>query len=156
MTWKAREYGVNTRFIELAGEINYSMRNWVVTKLIEALNSVGKALRGSRILVLGVAYKKNLDDLRESPAIEILEKLLARGALADYSDPHVPRFPKLRQHKLDLSSVEVTAASVASYDAVLLLTDHDAFDYELIRRHARLIVDTRGRFRRLDAKVVGA
>lgn len=156
LTWKAREYGVNTRFIELAGEINYSMRNWVVTKLIEALNSVGKALRGSRILVLGVAYKKNLDDLRESPAIEILEKLLARGALADYSDPHVPRFPKLRQHKLDLSSVEVTAASVASYDAVLLLTDHDAFDYELIRRHARLIVDTRGRFRRLDAKVVGA
>src|SRR5690625_354367 len=156
LTWKAREYGVNTRFIELAGEINYSMRHWVVTKLIEALNSVGKALRGSRILVLGVAYKKNLDDLRESPAIEMLEKLLDAVALADYSDPHVPRFPKLRQHKLDLSSVEVTAASVASYDAVLLLTDHDAFDYELIRRHARLIVDTRGRFRRLDAKVVGA
>ncbi|HLS68736.1 MAG TPA: nucleotide sugar dehydrogenase [Kiloniellales bacterium] len=156
LTWKAREYGVNTRFIELAGEINHSMRNWVVTKLTEALNSVGKAMRGSRILVLGVAYKKNLDDLRESPAIEILEKLLARGALADYSDPHVARFPKLRHSNLDLSSVPVTAAGLAAYDAVLLLTDHDGFDYELIRRHAPLIVDTRGRFRRLDAKIVSA
>src|SRR5690625_792177 len=156
LTWKAREYGINTRFIELAGEINQSMRDWVVTKLTEALNGDGKALRGSRILVLGVAYKKNVDDLRESPAVEILAKLLARGALADYSDPHVPRFPKLRQHDLNLSSVTVTSASLARDDAVLLLTDHDRFDYELIRQHARLIVDTRGRFRRLDARVVSA
>src|SRR5690554_3044094 len=156
LTWKAREYGINTRFIELAGEINQSMRDWVVSKLVETLNSDGKALRGSRVLVLGVAYKKNVDDLRESPAVEILSKLLARGALADYSDPHVPRIPKLRQHSLNLSSVPITAASLARFDAVLLLTDHDRFDYELIRQHARLIVDTRGRFRRLDARVVSA
>lgn len=156
LTWKAREYGINTRFIELAGEINQSMREWVVTKLVEALNDRGRALKGSRILVLGVAYKKNVDDMRESPALEILERLAAKGALADYSDPHVPRFPKFRHHTLDLSSVPVTAATLARYDAVLLLTDHDRFDYELIRRHARLIVDTRGRFRRLDACVVSA
>ena len=156
LTWLARKHGLSTRFIELAGQINTDMPRYVVERVAYALNEQRKALHGSRILVLGVAYKKNVDDLRESPAIEILEKLLVRGALVDYSDPHVPRFPKLRQHKLDLSSVPVTAGSLARYDAVLLLTDHDRFDYELIRQHARLIVDTRGRFRRLDARVVTA
>ncbi|WP_366556739.1 nucleotide sugar dehydrogenase [Aquibaculum sediminis] len=156
LTWKAREYGINTRFIELAGEINQFMREWVVVKLSEALNERGKSLKGSRVLVLGVAYKKNVDDMRESPSVEILERLVAKGVLADYSDPHVPRFPKLRQYRLEMASVPLTAGSLARYDAVLLLTDHDRFDYELIRRHAALIVDTRGRFRRLDACVVSA
>lgn len=144
LTWKAREYGLHTRFIELAGEINSDMPKWVVGKLADALNDREKSIKGSRILVLGISYKKNIDDMRESPSVELMELLQAKGALIDYTDPWVPVFPKMREHHFDLSSVDLTPDSVASYDAVLLATNHDAFDYDMIQKNARLIVDTRG------------
>ncbi len=146
LTWKAREYGVHTRFIELAGEINSSMPDYVVNKVILALNGVEKSVKGSRILVLGIAYKKNVDDMRESPSVELMMKLSELGAEIAYSDPHIPVFPKIRKCHFDLSSVELTPETLAEYDCVLLATDHDRFDYDMIGRHARLIVDARGRF----------
>jgi UDP-N-acetyl-D-glucosamine dehydrogenase len=146
LTWKAREYGVNTRFIELAGEVNRGMPQWVVSKLADALNDRSRSVRGSRVLVLGIAYKKNIDDVRESPAAELMEILRDKGALVEYSDPHVPVFPRMREHSFDLASRPVSAEEIASYDAVLIATNHDRFDYPLIKRHARLIVDTRGVF----------
>jgi UDP-N-acetyl-D-glucosamine dehydrogenase len=146
LTWKAREYGLNTRLIELAGEINRAMPEWVVAKLADALNDRGRALKGSRILVLGIAYKKNVDDMRESPAVELMELLVKKGARVDYSDPHVPVFPKMREHSFDLKSVSLTAEVLAAYDACLVATDHDAFDYALIQKHAKLIVDSRGKY----------
>ncbi len=144
LTWKAREYGLHTRFIELAGEINSAMPHWVVGKAVEALNERGKAVRGSRVLVLGLAYKKDVGDVRESPAVEMMELLAAKGARVDYSDPHVPEFPRMRRYCFDLKSVPLDAATLASYDLVLLATDHAKFDYRLILEHAPLIVDTRG------------
>jgi UDP-N-acetyl-D-glucosamine dehydrogenase len=144
LTWKAKEYGVYTRFIELAGEINSSMPHWVIGKVVDALNERNKSIKGSRCLVLGIAYKKNVDDMRESPAVELMELLTAKGASVDYSDPHIPSFPRMRKHHFDLRSVSLTAESIASYDLVLLATNHDKFDYALIQKHARLIVDTRG------------
>jgi UDP-N-acetyl-D-glucosamine dehydrogenase len=146
LTWKARQYGVDTRFIELAGEVNAAMPEWVVTKLADALAQRSKAVRGSRILVLGIAYKKNIDDMRESPAVEIMELLRGRGAIVSYSDPHVPKFPKMRAHAFDLDSVPLTAEILAGQDCVIIATDHDAFDYDLIAAHAPLVVDTRGRY----------
>jgi UDP-N-acetyl-D-glucosamine dehydrogenase len=148
LTWKAREFGVATRFIELAGEINTAMPDWVVGKLAAALNDAGKPLRGSKILVVGVAYKKNVDDTRESPALEILEKLIARGAYVSYHDPHVPRLPKTRRHAIVADSIELTAEAVAETDAVVIVTDHDAVDWERIARNAPLVVDTRNCLRR--------
>jgi UDP-N-acetyl-D-glucosamine dehydrogenase len=147
LTWKAREYGVATRFIELAGEINSSMPAHVVQKAMEALNARGKALNGARVLVLGAAYKRDTDDPRESPGLEILEHLIAKGARAEYSDPHIPRLPLGRRHKLDLASVPLTEASLRSFDAAVVVTDHSAFPYELIHRTVPLIIDTRNAFR---------
>lgn len=145
LTWKAKEYGVNTRFIELAGEINHYMPHWVVQKVADALNDHGKAVKGSRILVLGLAYKKNIDDTRESPAVEIMSLLQDKGAQVAYSDPHVPSFPQKRDYHFDLQSVELTAENIASYDCLVLATDHDGFDYAALKRHAQIIIDTRGR-----------
>ena len=145
LTWKAREYGINTRFIELAGEINHYMPQWVVGKVADALNERGKAIKGSRILVLGLAYKKNIDDTRESPAVEIMDLLRAKGADVAYSDPHVPVFPRKRNYEFDLRSELITPENIAGFDCLALATDHDAFDYALLQRHARVIVDTRGR-----------
>ena len=156
LTWKAREYGINTRFIELAGEINHYMPQWVVGKVMDALNDRGKALKGSRILVLGLAYKKNIDDTRESPAVEIMDLLQAKGAHIDYSDPHVPTFPRKRDYHFDLQSVALTSESIASYDCLVLATDHDGFDYQQLVQHARLVVDTRGRLGVGRANVVAA
>ncbi|TXH31394.1 MAG: nucleotide sugar dehydrogenase [Burkholderiaceae bacterium] len=156
LTWKAREYGINTRFIELAGEINHYMPQWVVGKVMDALNDRGKALKGSHILVLGLAYKKNIDDTRESPAVEIMDLLQAKGAHIDYSDPHVPVFPRKRDYHFDLQSVTLTPESIASYDCLVLATDHDGFDYPQLVQHARLIVDTRGRLGQGVANVVAA
>jgi len=156
LTWKAREYGVNTRFIELAGEINRSMPDWVVGKIVAALNDRAKAVRGSRILVLGVAYKKNVDDVRESPAAAIMEILRAQGAQLSYSDPHVARFPRMREHRFDMMSAALAPATLAAQDCVVLVTDHDAFDFEFIAEHASLIVDTRGRYRGSRPNVVKA
>ncbi|WP_075795620.1 nucleotide sugar dehydrogenase [Massilia putida] len=144
LTWKAREYGLHTRFIELAGEINSDMPHWVVGKLTDALNRRGKAVMGSRVLVLGIAYKKDVEDMRESPSVELMEILREKGAVVEYSDPHVPVFPRMREHRFDLRSVELTPQRIASYDVVLLATAHSAFDYELVRQYAGLIVDTRG------------
>ena len=144
LTWKAREYGMHTRFIELAGEINSEMPNWVINKVTDALNDRLRTIKGSRALVLGVAYKKNVDDMRESPSIRLMEILRDKGATVDYSDPHVPVFPRMREHHFELRSVALTAESIASYDVIVLATNHDAFDYDFIRRNARLIVDTRG------------
>lgn len=156
LTWKAREYGVNTRFIELAGEVNSAMPDYVVSKVASALNGRKKAINGSRVLVLGIAYKKNVDDMRESPSVFLMEKLRDLGAEVAYSDPHVPSFPKMREHHFELDSVALTAQSIASYDCVLLATDHDRFDYTLIQAHAQLIVDSRGRYLEPVANVVKA
>ena len=156
LTWKARQYGVNTRFIELAGEINRAMPEWVVGKAADALNARGKALKGSRVLVLGIAYKKNIDDMRESPAAEIMEILAAKGAELAYCDPHVPVFPRMREHRFELKSVPLDEASLRAADCVLIATDHDAFDYAAIARHAALVIDTRGRYREPLPNVVRA
>ncbi|MGH8706216.1 MAG: nucleotide sugar dehydrogenase, partial [Burkholderiales bacterium] len=156
LAWKARRHGADARFIELAGEINRAMPEWVIGKLAAALEARGRALAGSRVLLLGLAYKKNVGDTRESPAVELMELLVKRGASAHYSDPHVPVFPKMRAHRFDLQSVELTPQALAGYDVVLLATDHSAFDYALIKRHARLIVDTRGVYLEPAANVVKA
>ncbi|HSC48318.1 MAG TPA: nucleotide sugar dehydrogenase [Gammaproteobacteria bacterium] len=156
LTWKALEYGVDTRFIRLAGEVNSRMPEWVVDKAAAALNERGKSLKGSRVLVLGIAYKKNVDDTRESPAVEIMEILRSRGAEVAYSDPFVPKFPKMREHRFDLESVVLDEKSLKSRDCILIATHHDRFDYTLIRKHSRLIVDTRGVYREPDPKIVKA
>nr|VFK11766.1 MAG: UDP-N-acetyl-D-glucosamine dehydrogenase [Candidatus Kentron sp. LPFa] len=156
LTWKAREYNLHTHFIELAGEINANMPGWVVNKVINALNDRGKSLKGSRILVLGLAYKKNTDDTRESPSAVLLDILAGKGALVAYSDPYIPRFPKMRNYEFKLESVALTPENIAQFDALLLATDHDNFDYDLLRRHARLIIDTRGIYRDSHDNVVSA
>lgn len=156
LTWKAREYGLHTRFIELSGEVNQAMPEYVVSKLVDALNEKCRALKNSRILVLGIAYKKNVDDMRESPSVEIMELIEAKGGIVAYSDPHVPVFPKMREHHFDLSSVSLTASALADFDAVVLSTDHDKFDYELIRSSAKLIVDSRGKYRQPEAHIIKA
>jgi UDP-N-acetyl-D-glucosamine dehydrogenase len=156
LTWKAREYGVHTRFIELAGELNASMPDYVITKLMHGLNDHGRSLKGSRVLVLGIAYKKNVDDERESPCIEILDKLVKKGTAVDYSDPHIPTFKKKRDYDYVMNSVILTPDTLASYDAVVLATDHDAFDYDMIKANAKLIVDTRGKYRGDNNNVIKA
>ena len=156
LTWKAREYGLHTRFIELSGEVNKAMPEYVLGKLMDGLNELGKALKGSRILLLGIAYKKNVDDMRESPSVEIMELVRNKGAQVSYSDPHVPVFPKMREHHFDLTSITLTAETISSYDAVILATDHDSFDYDLIRSNAKLIVDSRGRYRDPQAHIIKA
>lgn len=147
LTWKAREFGMHTRFIELAGEINSKMPNWVIHKVTDALNTREQAIKSSKVLVLGIAYKRDVDDMRESPSIEILELLREKGAEVAYSDPHVPVFPAMRSHHFDLHSVPLTSETIAQYDCVVLATAHQAFDYDMIAMHANLIVDTRGAFR---------
>jgi UDP-N-acetyl-D-glucosamine dehydrogenase len=149
LTWAARAYGVHTRFIELAGEINTAMPHLVVDRVTAALNDRGRSLRGSRVLVLGAAYKPNVDDCRESPAFELMELLQERGAAVSYSDPHVPVLPPLRGHSIQLSSTPLTAETLEAQDCVLVATDHSLFDWAFILRHARLVVDTRGATRRV-------
>ncbi len=143
LTWKAREYGISTRFIELAGEINTSMPEYVVSELMNVLNDHGKALKGSRVLVLGVAYKPNIGDPRESPGLTLIDLLQDRGAEVDYNDPYVPSLPPTRKHKLKKDSVELTAKSISRYDAVLIVTAHAKYDFEFIVEHARIVLDTR-------------
>jgi UDP-N-acetyl-D-glucosamine dehydrogenase len=147
LTWKAREFGMHTRFIELAGEINSHMPHWVVSKVSRAMNEREQTIKNSRILVLGLAYKKDVDDVRESPSIEIMKLLQERGASVDYSDPHVPNFPQMRAHRFELKSIELTETAIRTYDCVILVTAHQCFDYTLIANNANLIVDTRGAFR---------
>ena len=147
LTWKAREFGMHTRFIELAGEINSRMPHWVVGKVADALNKNERPIKNSKILVLGIAYKRDVDDMRESPSLEVMELLQDKGANIAYSDPHVPFFPAMRAHHFDLHSVSLTAENIAQYDCVVLTTAHQAFDYSMIAANAKLIVDTRGVFK---------
>ena len=146
LAWKAKELGMETRFIELAGEINTSMPNYVIQKVNEALNNSGKSVNGSRILILGLAYKKNVDDLRESPSLELMESLMDMGADIQYCDPYFDKVPPTRKHQFELSAMPMNEKTLKSADLVLLATDHDDFDYSLILAKAKLIVDTRGRF----------
>jgi UDP-N-acetyl-D-mannosaminuronate dehydrogenase/intein/homing endonuclease len=143
LTWAARKYGVNTRFIELAGEVNTAMPQHVVSRVAEALNEDGKPVKGSRVCVLGVAYKKDVDDPRESPAFAILELLRRRGARVSYNDPHVPTLPRMRHHTIRLDSEPLTPEFLAEQDCVVIVTDHSAYDIEEIVRHSALVVDTR-------------
>jgi UDP-N-acetyl-D-glucosamine dehydrogenase len=156
LTWKAREYGLHTRFIELAGEVNSSMPDYVLSKVLSGLNKQKKPINGSRVLVLGIAYKKNVDDMRESPSVFLMEKLRDLGAAVEYSDPHIAKFPKMREHHFDLSSVKISKESLAQYDCVLLATDHDNFNYNLIKNHSKLIVDSRGRFLETETHIIKA
>ena len=149
LTWKAREYGFPTRFIELAGEVNTAMPEFVVASLAEALNVRKQCLQDARVLILGVAYKRDVDDLRESPSLRIMQLLQARGARLDYNDPYFPRLPKTRHHNFHLSSVELTPQTLGKYDAVLIATDHSAYDYKAIVRHSRLVIDTRNATRNI-------
>jgi len=150
LSWKAREYDFATRFIELAGEINTEMPYHVVNAVASALNDRQKSIKGSKILLLGVAYKKDVDDLRESPSLKLLELLAARGANLDYNDPYFPALHKMRHYDFsNKRSVELTPAVVAAYDCVLIATDHSSYDYDAIVNNAKLVVDTRNATRRV-------
>jgi UDP-N-acetyl-D-glucosamine dehydrogenase len=146
LTWKAREYDFSTRFIELAGEINTHMPYFVVDRTVLALGEHQKSMKGARILVVGIAYKKDVDDMRESPSLKIIDLLQKQGARVDYHDPYIPRMPETRRYKFDMQSVPLTAENLASYDALLIVTDHTCVDYAFILKHALLVVDTRNAF----------
>ena len=148
LTWAAREHGVHTRFIELAGEINTAMPRRVVDAVMAALNDLGKPLKGSRVLLLGAAYKPDVDDCRESPAYELIERLRGRGAVVAYNDPHVPILYESRNHYLSMQSTPLTVDTLSGHDCVLVVTDHAAYDWDFVAAHAPLIVDTRGALRR--------
>ena len=156
LTWKAKEYGINTRFIELAGEVNSNMPEWVVGKVVHGLNEHKKSINGSRILMLGIAYKKNVDDMRESPSVEIMRMMQDIGAEVEYSDNYVPVFPKMRRYSFDLKSVSLDAEEIQQYDCIVVGTNHDDFDYSLILGNAKLIVDSRGVYRGSHENVVNA
>ncbi len=143
LTWKARQYGIPTRFIELAGEINTDMPNYVVTRTMDALNAKQKSLNGSKLLVLGLAYKKDIDDLRESPSIELIELYRKKGAKVDYNDPFIAKTHKQREHDLKMVSKKLTAKMLASYDVVVIATDHSSYDFKWIVKNSKLIIDTR-------------
>ena len=149
LTWKAREYELNTRFIELAGEVNTNMPHYVIERTASALNAHKKPLNGSRILVLGAAYKRDIDDMRESPSLRVIELLQETGAEVSYHDPYVPRLPKMRRYNLDMESVALNAKSLHSYDAVIIVTDHTNVDYEMVVANAPLIIDTRNATRNI-------
>ncbi|MEM7682857.1 MAG: nucleotide sugar dehydrogenase [Planctomycetota bacterium] len=159
LSWKAKEHGLTTRFIELAGVVNREMPDYVVSRVQMGLNRHKKAVNGSSILVLGLAYKPNVDDVRESPSLELIEKLQALGARVDYHDPHVPATHRMRHHDLKMTSVDIDAERLAGYDGVLVATHHDAIDWPAVAEHARLIIDTRGVYRDrygLDDRVIPA
>ena len=147
LSWRAKEIGHEARFIELAGEVNHDMPAYVVKKTASALGERGLAAKRARVLVLGLAYKPDVDDVRESPSFEIIELLRAEGAHVDYSDPYIKATWKMRRYNLGLTSVELTPETVASYDAVVISTNHSAFDYGMLAEHAKLVVDTRDAMR---------
>jgi UDP-N-acetyl-D-glucosamine dehydrogenase len=153
LTWKAREYDFSTRFIELAGDINTNMPYFVVDRVMEALNEHGKAMKGSKILVLGIAYKKDVDDARETPAFKVIELLNERGAKVDYNDPFIPVAPVTRKHKLNQRSIELTPENLRAYDCVVITTDHSVYKSDFLVEHAQLIVDTRNLIKEPSTKV---
>ncbi|MGQ9571524.1 MAG: nucleotide sugar dehydrogenase [Thermodesulfovibrionales bacterium] len=143
LTWKAREYDFPTRFIELAGEINTNMPYYVAQKTVDALNNNGKSIKGSRILLLGLAYKRDVDDPRESPSFKLIELLEEKGATVDYNDPFIPKTPKMRKYKVEKESITLTAENLMKYDCVIIATDHSVYDPEYIVANSNLIIDTR-------------
>lgn len=143
LTWRARQYGMPTRFIELAGEINTDMPHYVITRIMDALNDRKKSLKGSKVLVLGLAYKKDIDDVRESPSLELIELLRQKGAKVDYNDPYIPRTHKQRDYDLKMQSKPLSAKMLRGYDVVLIATDHSDYDYKWIVANSQLVVDTR-------------
>ncbi len=143
LTWKARQYDMPTRFIELAGEINTDMPHYVIARTMDALNNRKKSLNGSKILILGLAYKPDIDDVRESPSLELIELLKKKGAKVDYNDPYIPATHKQRKYNLQMKSKPLSAAMLKQYDAVLISTNHSDYDYEWIVKNASLIIDTR-------------
>ncbi len=147
LTWKAKEVGCTTRFIELAGQVNTAMPEYVIDRCAAALNEHSKPIKGSKILVLGLAYKPDVDDTRESPSFELIKILEDRGALVEYSDPHIAETPRVRKHDLRMKSIELTPANIKDFDCVLVATNHAAFDYATIAANARLVVDTRDAMR---------
>jgi UDP-N-acetyl-D-glucosamine dehydrogenase len=152
LSWKAREYDFATRFIELAGEVNTAMPYNVVDALANALNDRQKSIKGSKVLLLGVAYKKDVDDLRESPSLKLLELLTQRGAAMDYNDPYFPALFKMRHYDYSqMRSVDLTPERLGTYDCVLIATDHSSYDYEAIVRGSKLVVDTRNATRRVQS-----
>ena len=154
LTWKAKQYGVETRFIELAGEVNTSMPKWVVLKAVEGLEKQGKRLSDSKVLILGLAYKKNVDDYRESPTLELIRLLTEENASVDYHDFYIPKLNKTRRYDYEMDSVSLDA--ISEYDLVILATDHDDYDYDMLLSEVQLIVDTRGRFSNTHKKVIKA
>jgi UDP-N-acetyl-D-glucosamine dehydrogenase len=157
LTWKAKEVDYQTKFIELAGEINTFMPYYVRQKTIEALNERGRSIKGAKVLVLGLAYKKDIDDSRESPSLKIITLLQEKGAKVSYNDPYVPRVAGHREYPgLKLKSVPLTKALLRKYDAVVIATDHTAYDYDMIVRNARLVIDTRNAVKRRRKNVVKA
>jgi UDP-N-acetyl-D-glucosamine dehydrogenase len=159
LTWKAREFGFNTRFIELAGEINTSMPDYVIHKTVLALNDLHRSVAGSKILILGVSYKRDVDDVRESPALEIIRELRELGASVSYYDPYVPAYPAGRKGQVGLKSKDLTRNLLEEVDAVVIVTDHRVVDYALLGKHAKLVIDSRNAMasvRKPKAKVVQA
>ncbi|MFH1196552.1 MAG: nucleotide sugar dehydrogenase [bacterium] len=152
LTWKAREYDINTRFIELAGEINTYQPYYVVHRVLEVMNDRGKVLKGAKILILGAAYKKNIDDMRESPSLKLIEIFRSKGAIVDYNDPYIPKLPTTRKYNFDMKSVGLSKENLACYDLVVLSTDHSDYDYKLIADNSSLIIDTRNAFAKNSIK----
>jgi UDP-N-acetyl-D-glucosamine dehydrogenase len=152
LTWVARKYGLATRFIELAGEINTSMPAFVVSKIADALNERGKPVKGSKVALLGMAYKKDVDDPRESPGFELMELLLHKGAVVTYNDPHIPQLPRMRHYPdLHMASQALTPEYLQAQDCVLIATDHSAYDWNWVVEHSPLVVDTRNATRNVTA-----
>tara|TARA_B100000427_G_scaffold317970_1_gene314629 strand:- start:19981 stop:21285 length:1305 start_codon:yes stop_codon:yes gene_type:complete len=147
LTWKIKEFGIDSRYIELSGEINNSMPNYIAGKIKEALNKSDKSISSAKILILGLTYKPDVDDCRESPSVHLMEILKKEGAFLDYSDPYFPEFPKMREHSFDLKSVDLSKSNLNKYDLVALLTDHSSFDYDCIKSNSKILVDTRGKYR---------
>jgi len=152
LTWKAREYDFNTRFIELAGEINTFMPYFVLQKTVKALNERGKSIRGAKILILGLAYKRDVDDIRESPSLKLIELFRKEGARVDYNDPHIPETHRMRKYDFKMKSVELSAGKLRRYDCVVIATDHSFYDYPFIVKHASLVIDTRNATAGIRAK----
>jgi len=152
LTWAARRHGLNTRFIELAGEINTAMPEYVVHRLADTLNERAKPVKGSKILLLGMAYKKDVDDPRESPGFELMDLLLKKGAAVSYNDPHIPKLPPMRHYPhLHMTSQALTPELLRGQDAVLIVTDHTAYDWSFVVEHAPLVVDTRNAMKGVTA-----
>ena len=155
LSWKARQYDFTTRFIELAGEINTAMPEYVINKVAQAVSDNGRALRGASVLLVGMAYKKDVDDMRESPGIRLLDMLTQRGANVAYHDPHIPSLPKMRDYDYAMDSVPLTDEVLARQDCVLIVTDHSAVDYTRLVERSKVVVDTRNATKDVPAELRG-